>query len=305
MKVPLSAAFFTFLLFAVPAGCEEPGITLYYTASLNGNLQGCTCTLHPRAGLSKRAVFMNRLNDRGNAIVVEAGNILSFDRDPDLAAAILDEYKTEGYDAIGVGNSEFSDGIDALMKYRDGFPLISNNLTICKDAKSCVIFSPEPVVRQKGRYKVGIFALLDPKYFNYPFDDVMDAAKLLPPEDRARLFTSRLRDQKADLTICLFYGLKESALRVIKNAPGLDVLVLGGENKLIEGEKSGDTLIVSPGEEGNRIGILEITFAKTGKSYKNSFKYFTKDDPDLPSVKKKIDDYNDKLKSRLLMDNND
>jgi 2',3'-cyclic-nucleotide 2'-phosphodiesterase (5'-nucleotidase family) len=302
MKVHPLSFLFIFLLSFFPAACQEPGITLYYTAALNGNLQGCTCKIHPRAGLVKRAVFMDKLKDRSGAVVVETGNVISFDSDPDLASAILDEYKAEGYDAIGVGNAEFSDGIDGLLKYRDMYPIVSHNLTICKDEKSCVIFSPEPVIRQKGKYKVGIFAILDPGYYNYPFDNIMEKAKLLPPDARARLFAGRLKEEKADLVVCLFYGLRENALKMLKNTEGIDVLVLGGENMLIEGEKVNGTLIVSPGEEGNRIGILEVSFGKSGKTYRNSFKYFTKDDPDQPSVAERIDQYNDKMKSRLLKD---
>ncbi|MBN1409936.1 MAG: hypothetical protein JW969_03770 [Spirochaetales bacterium] len=299
--ITIIAAFFCFFT----AACEEPGITLYYSATLNGNLDGCSCQIHPRAGLVKRAVFLDQLKERSRSILVETGNILSFDTDMDLAANILDVYSELGYDAIGIGNSEFSLGLNVLKEYSEKYPLICHNLTICEDDFTCIIYSPEPVIKEKGEYSIGIISLLDPDYFNYPFMNIMEKAQLLPPKDRAGLFVRKLDQSKVDLKVCLFYGYYKNAKSLIEAVPGIDVLVLGGEEKLIEGEKIINTHLVSPGEEGNRLGILDVHFTADGIKYSSSFKYFTKNDPDLPKVRERIYKYNRELRKRLMPELND
>ena len=45
---------------AFSSGTEEKQIDIYYSASLNGNLDGCECKGNPRSGLVKRAVFLRK-----------------------------------------------------------------------------------------------------------------------------------------------------------------------------------------------------------------------------------------------------
>jgi 2',3'-cyclic-nucleotide 2'-phosphodiesterase (5'-nucleotidase family) len=79
-------------LCAVPAGTETT-LTIYYTASLNGNLDGCTCEMNPVAGLVKRAAFLRTLKSSGTTLVLDAGDIFDEYPDPDLAKHILEVYR--------------------------------------------------------------------------------------------------------------------------------------------------------------------------------------------------------------------
>ena len=128
------------ILFIYPIAKKEEIIKILYTTSLNGNLDGCECKVASRAGLVKRASYLRSLTDRGNIILVDVGDILSARPDELLANEILETYREIGYDVIGVGDQEFSNGIEKLLKYREYNLLVSNNLAVCPDENICIFF---------------------------------------------------------------------------------------------------------------------------------------------------------------------
>jgi len=107
---------------------KNSSLRIIYSSSLNGNLDGCTCSMNPRAGLVTRAAYLRALKDRDQSLLLDAGNI--FDSFPDelLAIEILEAYRELGYQAIAIGDHEFSLGADALLELKTKFPLVSNNI---------------------------------------------------------------------------------------------------------------------------------------------------------------------------------
>ena len=65
------------LLLFLLAASGASGLTVLYTSSLNGNLDGCACRSQPRAGLATRAAWLRALPGRDAAVLVEAGNVLA------------------------------------------------------------------------------------------------------------------------------------------------------------------------------------------------------------------------------------
>ena len=106
-----------FTIIPLPAGSENT-ITIYYTASLNGNVDGCRCKMNPVAGLVKRAAFLRSLETSGPSLILDAGDIFDEYPDPDLAVHILQVYAELGYDAIAVGHQEFTNGAAGLLEYK-------------------------------------------------------------------------------------------------------------------------------------------------------------------------------------------
>jgi 2',3'-cyclic-nucleotide 2'-phosphodiesterase (5'-nucleotidase family) len=61
--------------------------------------------------------------------------------------------------------------------------------------------------------------------------------------------------------VLLFYhSPSENAERLIKNYPDIDVVILGHEKRVITAWSIGKTTVVSPGEEGNWLGIFPLLF---------------------------------------------
>ena len=98
---------FFFALFLYGEGKGEGNLTILYSSSLNGNLDGCDCKGHSRAGLVKRAAWLRALEHPEQTLLVDAGDLLEPYPDKELAEAIFDTYLELGYAAIAVGDQEF------------------------------------------------------------------------------------------------------------------------------------------------------------------------------------------------------
>ena len=278
------------LLVFLLAAPGASGLTVLYTSSLNGNLDGCTCPNHPRAGLAIRAAWLQALPGRRQALLVDAGNILAGSGKRALSREILETYAELGYDAVAVGGREIADGTDSLTEYRDRFGLICQNLTLCT-ASHCLLFTPQPLLLEKDDAQVGVFALLDPKALAvYPKESTRDA-KLIPPDVLAGSMVRQLADQGAEWIIMLYHGPLKDAEALARSTPGIHVIIVGSEQRLIRPRKIGDALLVSPGEEGNRVGILELSRDGRGRVRHSHrfqlFEYGT--DPADPAVLKRIE----------------
>jgi 2',3'-cyclic-nucleotide 2'-phosphodiesterase (5'-nucleotidase family) len=110
-----------------------------------------------------------------------------------------------------------------------------------------------------------------------------------------------LNDEAAELTVVLYHGPSRSAEQLALGVASIDVLILAHEQLLIEPRRVADTIIVSPGEEGNRVGILTLKVDEAGAfEYSHRFQLFSwQDDPDDPAVRGQIDQYKRRLRQRL------
>lgn len=286
-------------------GKNVSSIKIMYTSSLNGNLDGCPCRTDPKAGLVKRAAFLRSITDRSDVILVDTGDILDSYPDEPLAEEIFKIYDELGYDAIGLGDHELSNGVKKLLEYREDFPLMSHNFTINQDDSGRILFSSEPMIIDKGTVKIGIFSLISPKVFNRYSEKYKKHIRISRPEKIAEKMVFSLRKEKVDIKVLLYHGGYESAEKLAENIKGIDVIVVGHEQKLIEGEKAGNAIIVSPGAEGNYLGTLELYILNDDIiDYKNMFRIFRYEvDPDDPSIRERLNKYNAEKKSRLIDEN--
>jgi len=282
-------------------GAQETKLTLYYTASLNGSLDGCTCEWTPAGGLVKRAVFLRHRPDPESSLLLDAGNLLNAHPDPALADEILAVYGELGYTAVAVGGYEFANGIQALMSYRERVALLCHNLSLSGNGKSFVPFSQEPLLATVKGLRIGIFALLEPESLDSCPRQDRALVRISPPAPRARSLLEVCRRRGAALTILLYHGRQEAALRLAREAPGIDLILFAQEQKLVPPYREGGTIFASPGELGNRVGILTLTLA-SGKvaGFVNSFRYFNyRTDADDPSVRDRVNRYRQALRSLL------
>lgn len=304
MRFP--AAFLVLLCLASglsgPAAAEER-FTVLYTASLNGNMDGCDCPGLPRAGLVKRAAALRARADRGRTLLVDAGDI--FDSYPDLALSdiIIETYRELRYDAAAVGDQEFSNGPQALLDRRQAVPFLCGNLIICPDETRCEFFSPAPLVVEKAGLRVAVQAVLDPNAFVLHPGELGSSVKLGEPRFAIEGFLEYARAERAALTVLLYHGRYESAREAVSAATasvGLrpDVVVVGHEQRLIDAETDRGTVYVSPGEEGNRIGMLELSIGEAGpRIVSNRFRLMSySDDPDDPAAAARYARYLEELK---------
>ncbi len=293
-------------------GFAEEGriLTLYYTASLNGNLDGCACKGQPRAGLAARAAWLNRLprEERLRSLRIDAGDLLDPSPDPLLAGQIFAAYGELGYDAIAVGEADLAsggqepaDGVEALLARRGSSPLLANNLIVCPDEARCLFFSPDPLRFDRGGVRVGLFALVDPQVLALFPPGLQAGLKVQPPEAVARAMVARLRESEAELVVLLYHGPVERAEELARRVEGIQVVIVGHEQRLVEPRRVKGAVLVSPGEEGNRVGVLRLTLGRDGRlSFSHEFRLFRFGvDPVDPGVQERIERYRRALRARL------
>ncbi len=274
-------------------------LTIYYTSSLRGSLDGCACERNRVAGLVKRAAFQRTVSP--DALVLDAGDILDATRDPDLTREILEVYRELGYAAVGVGETELSEGAQALAANARRFPFLAHNLSLRSPAGRWTPLSVEPLMLSRAGMRIGIVGISEPKMFegqrdlkegNLRFDDPVQTAARLAAESRKL---------GARLVIVLFHGGDEAARRLAEEVPQVDLVLFGHAGWLVPPEKAGRGLVASPGENGNRIGVLTLTVGPSGiAGFEHrllAFDYTR--DPDDPGVRERVRAYRKKLQERL------
>jgi 2',3'-cyclic-nucleotide 2'-phosphodiesterase (5'-nucleotidase family) len=284
-------------------GSPEQFFRIYYTSSLNGNLDGCECKASPKSGLVKRAAFL-RSRARTDSILVDAGDILDVAPDEELARHVFEVYRELGYDAVAVGDQELSNGTAALRQYVADYPLLSNNLSL-KAGTSIVPLSPGPLTLRKGKLRVTVISLLDPEVFAlYPKQLKAQISITPPAEALAALLAAKPAtgdDAAARLTVLVYHGPVEAAAALVAQGTGVDVVIVGHEQRLVHPLKVGGTILASPGEEGNRVGVLTLKF-RDGRiaGYSHEFRLFDYSrDLDDSGVRKRIEQYRDALRAKV------
>lgn len=293
------------LLLCGVLGWPQASVTLLYTASLNGNLDGCHCRSQPRAGLARRAAWLRAAPEAHDALLVDCGDVLSVEPDELLAAAVLDTYAELGYAALAVGDQELSEGVPRLLSYAErhakDLVLLGNNLQLCPDERTCVLLSPRPHVVERRGVNIGLFALVDPQVFRLVPPPLASRVKASDPQAAAEVAVRALREAGAKVVVGLYHGPYESALALTRRVKGVDVLLVGHEQRLIDARRSGQTIVASPGEEGNRVGILELAIDRQGRiAFQNRFRLLDyENDPDDPVVRERIFAYKVEMRRRL------
>lgn len=278
------------------SGNQEQQLTIYYTASLNGNLDGCHCKEAPKAGLVKRAVFLNQLPDDDSYLLLDGGDIFDVYPDPLLEKAILGVYDTYGYDIIAVGDQEFSGGVDRFLEYREDHPFLCHNLVLYSDTYGKVELGGPPPVLERAGLRVAVISVVDPDVFALYPKDIRSRVRVVDPLEAVRSGVDG-----ADITLLLYHGPLAKARKLAGEVDGIDIIIVTHEQKLVNAETAGETLLVSPGAQGNRIGILSITVKKDKTvEFENSFMKFSyEDDPDDPYVRDLINIYYSEMTKKL------
>lgn len=291
--------FFMSALMLHGTGQQERLFTIFYTSSLNGNLDGCVCKSAPKAGLVKRALYLKRERDVETSLLVDAGDFSDVYEDKLLTREILEVYRELDYDAVAVGDQEFSNSVAELLKNGEEYPLFCHNLTLCPDQSRCIFFSNEPLVIEKSGFRIGLFALLEPEVFTLYPEEVKKQVKLTSPQAVAENMLLEL--EHVDLTVLLFHGSYEKAVELAENVEGIEVIIVGHEQRLIDVQKVKDSILVSPGEEGNRLGMLTMALTPKGVvKYDNHFRLFRyEDDEDDAAVRRRIERYKLELRKKL------
>lgn len=290
----LSVFIFLFFILFTGSLSADTDISIYYTASLNGNLIGCECKGVPKAGLSVTAAYLREIDPK-NSIVLDLGDFNDARTDKLLANTLVDLYVDLGYRVASLGDQELASGVDFFYEISNKLDFICNNITVDGNP-----VSSGPLIIEKEGIKIGIAAVIDPDVFYFYPDDVKSRVDVADPDQAASDMLEALADQGADCSILLFHGGLDKAKKIYAAQTGWDAVLSAHDQTLFE-QQDGKRVLASPGEEGNRVGKLTLSFRfKKLRSIENSMRYFKYEkDPEDPEVLQAFEDYKKELIENL------
>ena len=230
-----------------------------------------------KGGAAKRASIIDKVrSEEEHVILLDSGDI--FQGTPyfnyfggELEIQLMKMMK---YDASTIGNHDFDNGIDSLVKQMKtaGFPMLNCNYDYEDNGLAEV--TQEYKVIQKGEVKIGIFGVgiqlegLVPK-------KLMGTTRYNDPISRAQKTADKLKNElKCDLVICLShlgYKYKESHVSDVKLATSTQNvdIILGGHTHTFMKEPdlrkniNGEPVIINQvGWAGLMMGRLDLKFEK-------------------------------------------
>ncbi|MEC9342883.1 MAG: 5'-nucleotidase C-terminal domain-containing protein, partial [Pseudomonadota bacterium] len=184
-----------------------------------------------------------------------------------------------GFDAAAVGNHEFDDGPETLMKFLDQveFPVLGGNImTESEPALKGKI--PGYTIVERGGEKIGIIGALtvDTEFISSPGPNVTFANTI----DYMKKAVSELEAEGVNKIIALTHVGFEEDKRIAAEVPGVDVVVGGHSNTLLSNtsdraagpypvmveQADGDKVpVVQAYAYGKFVGELSVAFDDDGK----------------------------------------
>lgn len=279
-----------FALNAIPnevfAKSDMVKITILHTNDVHSHIDPFPDN-HPKfAGLGgavRRAAVIKKIrSEEKNVLLLDVGDIFQGTPYFNMYGGEL-EFKLMSmmkYDASTIGNHDFDNGINGLVKQlpHANFPFINCNYDFSDTAMAGKTIPHK--IFMKGGIKIGIFGL------GIEMDGLVDKkmyekTRYLDPVQKAAEVTHYLKmEQKCDLIICLShlgykYDYKKiSDVELAKHSKNIDI-ILGGHThtffdkplsfKNLDGK---EVLVAQVGWAGIRLGRIDYIFEK--KSKKNT-----------------------------------
>lgn len=217
-------------------------------------------------GYAKIAAIIQEIKrSNPNTLVLDAGDTFHGQTIATLnqGESIVSLMNDLGYDAMTPGNHDFNYGYERLAQLNDlaNFPILSANI-IKEDGSS--LFDPY-VILEKAGLKIGIFGLSTPETTYKTNPKNVKGLNFTDPVEAAKATVGELKD-KTDLIIALSHlGMDaasvDTSIKVAQEVEGIDLIIDGHSHTVLEhGQKVGDTLIVSTGEYGKNLGIVDIYY---------------------------------------------
>lgn len=233
----------------------------YQIVLLNTNdSHGSILPVDSVGGMAERATFVRLEREKNpHVLLVDAGDINTgqaisnrADAEPDILA-----YNYMGYDAVAVGNHEFDNPLDVLLKQMQWaeFPFVTSNIR-----RNGTPLGVEYLIKEMGGVKIGIFGLTTKNTENISIyaGEVTFENEVIA----ARKMVKLLKDQGVNLIVGLVHlGFVKStpdfitSYRLAQEVDGIDILVDGHSHSFIERpEHVHKTLIVTANQSGRYVG---------------------------------------------------
>ena len=270
---------------------NQAHLTILHTADLHGTLTAWDYLAdRPAArGLARIATLVGDVRTEGSSmLLLDAGDAMQGSpletvwrrgftegREPMMTAMTR-----MGYDAMAVGNHEFSFGMGAMTGARAdaGFPWLAANVVRADGSPAF----DRSLVKSFGDLRVGIVGLCTEAVPSLEDSANHAGLRFLPAVAAARDEVARLRGEgRCDAIVVLAHtGLgrppdageapdgnspENVGLRIAREVPGIDVLILGHTHAVIDSARVGGTLVTQAGRWAEGLGRVDLEFTRPSR----------------------------------------
>ena len=237
------------------AGPKPRVLTFLATSELRGTPEPCGCQSDPLGDVARIAALLKQARLQGGALLVDAGGLL-YKSEPikdaerpqaELKAKFLDGEWRELGAVMALGEEDLQGGLPPPGR-------LCSNATSVDGGPSLGL--GEGVVRDVDGIKVGLFGLLDPAR-------ATDRIKVSSPIAAAAREVAALKQRGAQVIVALAHLNRVDARRLARSVPGLSIVVVGEVSSEdagdgAEAELVGETILVQPAIEGQRVARVEL-----------------------------------------------
>ena len=270
-------------------GLQAAEVRILFSSSLNGNLDGCTCSVQPISGLVKRGAFVEAYRRRfPEALLVDTGDMLLDPQKMVLNRAIFHSYALLRYDAVGIGDQDLGLGSELIRAFGSSIPIVTSN-TWVKGAflRPDVRLARAEVSLQRAGANVRIVGIIHPDALRFSRSPAKNAFRFTDSLAAIRAIPA------ADLLIVLSHSGQELD-RDLGRRLGRPALLFGGHDQvLLEKPVSlgNGVSYFQPGRDGDRLGEVVIK-TKGGGAYRiishRLHRFDSVTSPDHPEIRRLI-----------------
>ena len=280
-------------MLAPEARSETARLTVLHTTDLHGALTAYDylADLPAPAGLVRIASLVRAARAEGQPVlllddgdVIQGGALETFYWRGDRARPepMMAAMTRLGYDAMAVGNHEFSWGPAGLAKARAeaGFPWLAANVVRAQDGRPAFGTS---IVKILAGVRVGVVGLTTPAVPALEDSANWAGLRFLSPLEVGNAEAKRLREaEHCDVVVVLAHtGLEQDlatrierqgdapdenwGTRLAAGLQGVDLLILGHTHTtLVQGTPPGGPLVVQAGHNGEALGRVDLELTRGG-----------------------------------------
>ena len=270
---------------------QDIKIVLLHSNSGNGVLENCGCPEQPLGALEKRSALIKEIRESNeHVLLLDSGDLLSSVGNSIKDSLVLLSINLMDYDAITVGDQEFSSGVDFFQRVVNigKIPFISSNVAIEGQSP----FLPYRIL-EVGEIRVAVIGVTSPSVFLLFPADKKKGVEVTNPDDVLPDLISEM-ERKSDMIVLLSHSGYDEDLELAAKYPSIDIIVGGHSQTLLEEPtKVGETLIVQAGQSGFFLGELNLILDSSGKilSYEWRLIPLTLELPDDPEILALIREY--------------
>jgi 5'-nucleotidase len=218
-------------------------------------------------GMVRMATYINQVRAaEENVLLLSAGDMFQGTPYYNLffGTVEIEMMNAMGYDFACLGNHEFDNGIDSLVKrlQEAKFEIITANYDVSQTALRQFV-KPYAIV-EKGGFKIGIVGVgtdLSPVSFNKNWAGII----INDPVETVNAIAKQLKEQHCDLIICLSHIGYEEDIVLAENSRNIDLIIGGHSHTFLEKPDVRKNLdgkevpITQTGGNGKYVGRVDIS----------------------------------------------